>query len=854
MTHKVDLAQQYPVKSLSTIISAICAGIPAAAYAQEAAQEEGRDSKDFLVLEEVMVTATKRGALNLQDVPMSITAFTNEDIRLQGFKRFDDYVGQIPSLSYGRREPGGSSVIIRGCAVSAVAFSDNPTTSIYLDEQPIGQQGFSPDVRLVDTERVEALAGPQGTLFGEAAQCGTLRIITHKPDTSGFESWVDLTGESVKGGDNGYDVSAMVNIPLVADKLALRLVGFTAEDAGWVDNILGTSPGGTFDNAGLVDDNVNTSETSGARVALRWTPGDNWVFDAQAIFQDTDADGFGDVDLAEGTDEDSGLGKWEQLRFNPETWSDEWYQLALTAEGSLGWADLTITGGVAHRETHYDADSTAYLFTFQQVNNYYWHDSNNSDYACAYYSCRYDFGGDPLAVSVDIQEWDRTSFEARLSSPSDKDSRWSWIAGVFYNKTESGPQPFTAHVLGMSDNCSEYYAAAEGCAPQFTYGSYLHYYYFGTLDKVSDNWWHGVYETNQEQIAVFGEVTFDVTENLAITLGGRWFEIDNDRITRNGTLINPPQTLQMNCGTQADRDAWQIDGIPQSGFDTCYVDEFAESTEDGFVPKFNATYRIDEDKMVFFNYSEGFRSGGVNAAKRGSIFGAGGPYHTYNSDELLNYEVGTKTTWADGRFQFNLTLFHMVWKDIQIEAVEEGGFFQLGIINFPEAQINGIEADFSWIPAPSWQLSGTLGYNDAELSEDAVLFPDADEPKEAVKGTRLPIVPEWKGSLLAQYNFSGQLWGAEPYLVGVYQYQGESVSSLAGITSTLADNTVRTHPSYSIFNLRFGLNSSNWSAALYVDNVFNEYARVLYNDRWIKTRLTTNRPRTFGINYRYTWN
>ncbi len=849
MTRKIDSAQLYPVKSLSAIISAICAGIPAAAYAQDAAQQEGVDS---LILEEVLVTATKRGALNLQDVPMSITAFTNDDIQLQGFKRLDDYAGQIPSLSYGRREPGGSSVIIRGCAVSAVAFSDNPTTSVYLDEQPISQSGFNPDPRLVDIERVEALAGPQGTLFGEASQCGTLRIITNKPDAGGFESWVDLTGESIKSGDLGYDVSAMVNIPLIQDKLALRLVGFTAEDAGWVDNIFGTSPGGTFDNAPYVDNNVNTSNTSGARVALRWTPGDNWVFDAQAIFQDTDADGFGDVDLAEGTEADSGLGKWQQLRFNPEAWTDEWYQIALTAEGSLGWADATIAAGFAHRETRYDADATAY-----------WHELQlSADYARAYanppesnYYTFYDFGGDPHAAAVDQQEWDRTSFEARLTSPADRDSRWSWIAGVFYNKNESGPQFFTANVAGLGDNCVDYIAYAPGCVGAHSYGSYLHYYYFGTFSEPSNNIWHGNYETTFEQKAVFGEFTFDVTENLAITLGGRWYDIDTDRIVRTGTLINPPETLDMNCGTQADRDAWIEDGIPVSGFGMCFVDEFAESSESGFVPKVNLTYKINDDKMVYFTYSEGFRSGGVNASKRGSLFAVGGDFHTYDGDDLLNYEIGTKTTWADGRFQFNLTVFHMTWDNIQIEAVDpDSSFFSLGIVNFPEAEINGFEADFSWIPAQNWQLSGTLGYNEAELSEDAVLFPDGTEPKVAVKGTRLPIVPDWKGSLLAQYNFSGQLWGAEPYVLGVYQYQGDSVNSLAGIQSTLADSTVRTHPSYSIFDLRFGLNGNSWSASVYVDNVFNEYALQLFNDRWIKTRLTANRPRTIGINYRYTWN
>ncbi len=851
MARKKDSIQQYPLKTLSVAVSAICAGVPVA-YAQD----DGQDVADGLTLEEVLVTATKRGELNLQDVPMSITAFTDADIKLQGFKRLEDYAGQIPSLSFGRREPGGSSVIIRGCSVSAVAFTDNPTTSVYLDEQPISQQGFNPDPRLVDIERVEALSGPQGTLFGEASQCGTLRIITNKPDASAFESWVDLTANTVKGGDSGYDVSAMINIPLVEDTLALRLVGFTAEDAGWVDNIFSTSPGGTFDNAEHVADNVNTSNTSGARVSLRWVPGDNWTFDVQGIFQDTQADGFGDSDLAEGFDEDSGLGKWQQLRFNPESWSDEWYQIALTAEGSLGWADATITAGIAHRETRYDADSTAYWHYFQLAGDYY-REMSNPD------ALFYDWGGDPHAFSIDQQEWDRTSFEARLSSPADSDSRWSWIAGVFYSKNESGPQFFTANVIGQGDNCHTYYAAGEGCSNHHAYVAYAHYYYFGTFLEPSDNAWHGIYETNLKQKAVFGEFTFDVTENFAVTLGGRWYDIKNDRISRNGALVNPPESKVMNCGTDADRAAWGTPeereageaGIATADLHRCYVDEFATNTESGFVPKVNLTYRIDDDKMVYFTYSEGFRSGGVNSAKLGSLYGPGGEFHTFTGDTLVNYEIGTKTTWAGGRFQFNLAVFRMEWDDIQIEAVDpDAPFYSLGILNFPQAQIDGLEADFSWIPAENWKLTGTLGYNDAALSESAILFPDGSEPKEAVKGTRLPLVPKWKGSLLAEYTFSNEIWGAVPYILGVYQYQGDSVNSLDGIQSIIADNAVRTHPSYSIFNLRFGLNADNWSATIFVDNMFNEYAQVLFNDRWIKSRLTTNRPRTIGINYRYNWN
>ena len=867
MAKSIETPHQLSRKALSAAISTICAGIPVAS-AQDAEPEENQNSSDELRIEEILVTATKRGELSMQDVSMAITAFGTEDIRLQGFKDMDDYAAQIPSLAFGRREPGGSNVVMRGCSTSAVAFSNNATTSVYIDEQPISQQGFNPDPRLVDIERVEALSGPQGTLFGEASQCGTLRIITNKPDATKSESWVDITADNIDGGDSGYDVSAMINAPLIQDKLALRFVGFTSEDAAWIDNILGESPARTFDNAAWVEDDINTTETDGARVSLRWTPGDNWTFDLQGTYQDTKGRGYGDVDLSEpdGIYEDRGLGEWEQLRFQRETWSDEWYQASLVAEGSLGWADATITAGYGSRDTRYDADSTAYLYTFVYYTNYLRECCEASDFY------NFDANGDPHGLSTDIQEVDRFSFEARLSSPADEDSRWSWIGGVFYNTVESGPQSFSAEALGMSENCTVYYPAeAEGCAGHFIYMSYTHYYYFGTMAPLSDNTWTGIYEDNLEQKAVFGEVSIDVSENLAITLGGRWFDIEFDRISRQGTLVNrdpSSESFTMNC-SEAAKAAWQVEfddnkfeegeggwvgGTAQSGFDLCYADEFAKESESGFVPKVNLTYTIDDDKMVWFTYSEGFRSGGVNSAKEGSLYGPGGSFHTFGSDELLNYEIGAKITSDDGRFQFNITAFHMIWEDIQIEAVDpEATTYVLGILNFPEAEIDGFEADFSWLPAANWSLSGTLAYNDAALSETVTLFADGPDPKQSISGTRLPLIPEWKGSLLAKYTLTNEIFGAEPYLLGVYQYQGDSVNSLDGIQSIVEEKAVRTHPSFGEVNLRFGLEGDDWSASIFVNNIFNEYGLKLYNDRWTQTRLTANRPRTVGINFRKSW-
>ena len=155
------------------------------------------------------------------------------------------------------------------------------SSALYLDEQPITQSGRKPDPRFIDIERIEALRGPQGTLYGASSQSGTLRVITNKPDPSGFDAWAEAQVADTRSGGVSHDLSAMVNLPLVADQLSLRLVGFTSEDAGFIDNVLGDSPGGTFDNANVVDKDVNKIKTSGGRAALRWDVTDSVDVDAR---------------------------------------------------------------------------------------------------------------------------------------------------------------------------------------------------------------------------------------------------------------------------------------------------------------------------------------------------------------------------------------------------------------------------------------------------------------------------------------------------------------------------------------------------------------------------------------------
>ena len=869
--------QPFSKKSVAIAVSAACAGGPAA----QAQEEVG--------LEEIVVTATKR-QVSIQDVPMSIAAFSNDDIVREGFKQLEDYALRIPALSFGTRHPGGSNVVMRGCAVSGIAFSDNPTTAIYLDEQPITVAGFNPDPRLVDIARVEALSGPQGSLYGDASQCGTLRIITNKPDPGEFDAWVDLGVNSVSHGDTGYDVAAMANFPLADGKAALRLVGFQAEEAGYVDNVLGNSPVGevyplgrvgTFDNSEFVENDVNTATTSGARATLRWHPTEEWTVDIGAIYQNREEDGFGDTDLddAEGFYANETLGEWEQLRFEAEDFEDEWYQVALTLEGRIGGADVVFAASYMDRETDFRADATSYLAGWQER---YSPKISDDPAGCldgvvdpCYSIYDYSPSQDPRAQVFNPDQTERTSFELRIATPSDSDSRWSGIIGAFYNKTESHSH-FASNVKDLPDSGVNYFyrnATTYYFGGAHYYLNYVRWYYNCGSDadaydyectyraEPSVNWWTGVYDDTLKQVAIFGELGFDIGDNFNITVGGRWYDIDIDRQLQQSTLLGgltDYRTLgrESNCSEIRGTGVWpdyQGSGVDKEYkiADLCYQDTISSSSEDGFVPKVTLTYNIDDTKMVYGTYSEGFRRGGANAAKRRSIFGRP-PFNEFQSDLVKNTEVGIKTTLADGKLQFNVTAYRMVWEDMQIEAEDPTpNLFTLGILNFPEATLDGIEAFLNWAPAEDWNIVANLGINNAELSKSGTLEVEgAPIDRSAEKGTKLPLTPDFKASLNIEKYFNGKLWGGEPSVGIGIAHTGESVSSLSGIQSVEFDQPVRTQDAYTLVNLRFGLEGEDWNATLYINNATDEYAEEFYNDRWAQTRLSVNRPRTIGVGFR----
>jgi iron complex outermembrane receptor protein len=758
-------------QTLSTAISAVLSVSATAAAAQEQAPT-------VTGLEEVIVTATKR-AERLQDVSESIAAFDANAIEMRGLKQIDDIVKYIPGMSLSQREPGGTTIVFRGVASSGIQFGAVSSSALYLDEQPITQSGRSPDPRFIDIERVEALRGPQGTLYGASSQSGTLRVITAKPDPSGFDAWTEAELTQVEDGDAGYDVSAMLNLPLAEDRVSLRVVGFAAEDAGFIDNVLTQSKGQTFDNADVVDEDVNTVNTVGGRAALRFDISEGVDLTFSGLYQDVSADGHGDVTPAS-TDGFgyANVGDLEQVRFSEESLDDSWYQLGLTMNAATPIGDLVIAASYFDRDFHYEADATDYEWNFNCPRFDSLGNENPPPPFCQPNYTLYDFGGDPRGFAQNDEQTEITTFEARLQSKADEESRWSWLVGAFYSK-ETGHTQFDSFVNDYADT------------PAFEYFAYLQYAYYGGTLAPTDQWWIGLYDTDLEQRAMFGEVSFDVTENFTITAGGRWFEYDRK---------------------------FRLHQEAPVGFTGFSLTEATADTDDsGSVMKLNMSYRIDDDRMVYATYSEGFRNGGSNPVRPASILP-----RDFTSDELKNYEVGAKTEWLDSRLRFNIAIYSMQWDDFAVQD--------------------------------AWQIDASLGYNDGEVSEATELVLDpAFDPIPVTKGARLPLTPDWTATLGIEYRPRGSLLNAQPFARVDLAYVGESVNNLEGIESVVAAGGVQVQEAYDTGDFRVGLEGERWTAALFVDNFWDERANLFLSNRWAEQRQSVNRPRTYGLSFRYDW-
>jgi outer membrane receptor protein involved in Fe transport len=350
----------------------LLAGIPVA-YAQQSPSTG---------LEEIIVTAQKREE-NLQAVPLSIQAIGTARLEELNVVDFEDYAKHMPSVSYVARPGSRRCTCAASCGGDGNHSGSLPSVGIYLDEQPITTIQGALDIHMYDIARVEALAGPQGTLYGASSQSGTLRIITNKPELGEFSAAYGLEGNTISGGDNGYLAEGYVNVP-VRDNMAIRLVGWARHDAGYIDNVAGTRTfvgnGITADNSARANDDDNDIDTVGGRAALRIDLNESWTVTPTLMYQKQEANGsFAD---------DPAVGEGKVTHFLPDLTEDRWTQAALTVEGKIGNFDIVYAGSYLDREVDSELDYSDYS---------YWYD-------VAYQEIRQGSGGAPRVRGLQLLE------------------------------------------------------------------------------------------------------------------------------------------------------------------------------------------------------------------------------------------------------------------------------------------------------------------------------------------------------------------------------------------------------------------------------------------------------------------
>jgi iron complex outermembrane recepter protein len=482
------------------------------ALAQEAAPADEADST------EIIVTATKRSE-SLQNVPISIQAFNTEKLSQNQVATFDDYAKLLPSVSFQSFGPGQSQIFFRGVTSGGDGLRTGslPTSGLYIDEIPLTTIAGSVDLHIYDIARVEALSGPQGTLFGASSLSGTLRVITNKPDTSKFEG--------------GYDLQ-LNNIPL-SDRAAVRVVGFYQRDGGYIDNIAATrtyllgdtdpTTNLTVNNSALVEKNFNDVETYGGRIALGIDLDDNWTVTPALIYQHQETEGpflfdprIGDLQVAD---------------FLPTSNKDRFYQAALTIEGKIGDWDITYAGGYFGRKVDNLQDYSYYTVAYDQLLGSYY---TNFTTATGFL--------DPTQTQRLRDRYTKLSNELRLNSPADK--RFRVTFGGFQQR--------------QRDNVSaDYIIPGLGGA---TNGPFI---VPGTVDNI--------FLTRAKRVdrdyAVFGEASFDITEKLIATAGIRGFKVKNTLFGFSGFRSNALAPICLPT-TQTDRPCNNFDRIQEETGET----------------------------------------------------------------------------------------------------------------------------------------------------------------------------------------------------------------------------------------------------------------------------------------------
>ena len=758
-------------------------------------------------LETITVTAEKRSESE-QTVPLSMTTFSAVALQEKQINTFFDYATKVPNLAFA---PTGDGV---GTArtVSIRGISGDNVTGFYIDDTPLPD---SIDPRVLDVDHIEVLRGPQGTLYGARSMGGLVRIVTKEPNLSTSDgsvhaglSYTDRTNKP------NWTADGVFNMPIVQDRVALRLSFFTDDEAGYLKRSFCTDPAAAMAltctplaKSGITTvNNVAESDTYGGAAALTVKINDALTITPRIMQQRANYNGLPLADYL--SIPGNGFGypvpgasvplprpltpsSFTQARtFNiPEGGYDAWALYSIALNWKTGFGELV--------------SSTAY-FT-RKVDE----TEDESDFV--YAGITSFFGGTPQPGGIEeIKDYQRFVEEVRFAS--DLKGPFQFVVGGFYSDFH-GRLPFSA-----------YYPPAEvpgidaifGGGGEVTPG-------YPNLIFATD------YHTDIREPAAFGEVSFQPIEPLKLTAGLRWYQVKE---TANG--------YQAGLATGG--------GPP-------IVDAPVTTTESGTNPKFEADYHITPDDMIYVNAAKGFRPGGLVPSVPAGTPGTSNDCtaalkaidpnitiastRTFRSDSLWSYELGTKTSWFDHRLTFDAAGFYIKWKNIQQEILLGCGFQYRS--NAGAAESKGGEMELRARPTEQLELSLGIGYQDAKITQGSASSPQP-------VGSPVFQTPDWTGN--GAVSYTTQLTGDWKLLSGAdYSYVGRSFSG-----NNDAANP-RERGSYRLINASLTFSRDRFQAALVGKNLANEVAdlgdnRSIAAEILGRPRLFVNQPRTVGVEFR----
>ncbi len=871
-----------------------CAVIAALAAHSVHAQQEVNKAK----LETIEVTATKRTE-SIQDIPVSVTALNGQALENLGVDNFQDYVEFLPNVVFQGTGPGQNEIYIRGAATSQTNISVSsvqalqPSVAFYLDEQPVSMQGRNLDIYATDVQRVEVLPGPQGTLFGASSQSGTVRLITKKPDHSGFSAGVDTNVGFTRGGEMSNSVEAYLNFALT-DDLAVRVAAYNDHQGGWIDNILNEPGNGGYigsavvidrisggpltdpentpvvspKNDALVEDDFNSATYAGVRFGLSYHINEDWKLLLQHTQQTLETEGVFAYDP-------NLEGESSTNRFVPEDNDDEFGLTTWTLEGRMDKLEMVYTGGYLNRDIDSTIDYTGYtnggLFAAYYVCNHY-EAETPADERCL----------DPTKYYKEETNTTRMTHEFRINTPAE--NNWRVTAGVFYDEQDLetiGKFNIGNTDLGFFNDLQRTLVGTEGINSD------------GGPFESEVSFVNDVTHTI-DQIALFGQFEYDLTDTVTATLGARWYEIE-DVFKGSTTTVDVSRRVRA-FGTldPSELEAVGEDpGLIQQAIDNGQLqvgllDDGGKLTVDDVIFKASIDWKANEDVLLFATYSEGFRPPVTNRVGGGQATNQNGAFEGFRipvyslTDTLKNYEVGMKGDFFDGVLRVNATAYFSEITDLQTSRFDPTNIsFLVFTDNVGDAEIRGLDADLTWLATDNLVINSSFSMIDTELTR---INPELEGIAPGV-GSELPYSADFSGNLRARYYFELDD-GMTGYVNGSIAYTGDRLASMKmdayvledttqlvygtgtgltikqeaatydGVTYTDSNGEVfkggrYVQDSYTIANLAVGVTKNDWKAELYIDNLFDESAILYIDNQQFTPKVVTNRPRTVGLRLSY---